>query len=157
MPPDVAEYAQRFEQFPATQGQGSESERLRKLFDLFWEFQMHASPEYATFVGYPASTTAGPTSRRSRSSSAAGSARSSRRPWRRSTARSSTPAEQVNYDLALRHVREGIEGERFHGEYLLISQVGGPQQGIPQLLSIMPGRSVKDYENIIARMRGVPG
>ncbi len=53
VPPDVAEYAQRFEQFPATQGQGSESERLRKLFDLFWDFQMHSSPEYATFVGYP--------------------------------------------------------------------------------------------------------
>ena len=51
VPPDVAEYARTFERFPATKGQGSESERLRKLFDLFWEFQMHASPEYATFVG----------------------------------------------------------------------------------------------------------
>ena len=26
---------------------------MRKLFDLFWEFQMHSSPEYATYVGYP--------------------------------------------------------------------------------------------------------
>ena len=53
VPPDVAEYARTFERFPATKGQGSESERLRKLFDLFWDFQMHASPEYATYVGFP--------------------------------------------------------------------------------------------------------
>src|SRR5262249_36152161 len=37
VPPDVVEYGKRFEQFSATRGQGSESERLRKLFDLYWE------------------------------------------------------------------------------------------------------------------------
>ena len=79
VPPDVAEYARTFERFPATKGQGSESERLHKLFDLFWEFQMHASPEYATFVGYPGLNTAGPTSLPNRSSSAGASIRRSRR------------------------------------------------------------------------------
>jgi uncharacterized protein (DUF885 family) len=156
VPPDVAEYGKRFEQFPATKGQGSESERLKKLFDLFWELQMHSSPEYATYVGYP-----GLNDRWSDNSPESvefgrrlnhlieGALASIDRAQL-------TPAEQVNYDLALRHVREGIESEPFHGEYLQISQVGGPQQGIPQLLAIMPGRSVKDYEDILARMRGVP-
>ena len=51
--PDLVEYARRFEQFPASRGQGSESERLRKLFDLSWEYVMHSSPEFATYVGYP--------------------------------------------------------------------------------------------------------
>jgi uncharacterized protein (DUF885 family) len=157
VPPDVAAYAQRFEQFPATRGQGSESERLKKLFDLFWEFQMHASPESATFVGYPGlndrwsdfSPESIEFGRRLNHTLEAAMT---------SIGRSQlTPAEQVNYDLGLRHIREGIEGEPFHGEYLLINQVGGPQQGIPQLLSIMPGRNVKDYEDIIARLRGVPG
>ena len=51
--PDLLEYARKFEQFPATKGQGSESERLQKLFDLSWDFVMHASPEFATYIGYP--------------------------------------------------------------------------------------------------------
>ncbi|HEY2292702.1 MAG TPA: DUF885 domain-containing protein [Thermoanaerobaculia bacterium] len=156
VPPDVAEYGKRFEQFSATRGQGSESERLRKLFDLFWEYQMHASPEYATYVGYP-----GLDDRWSDSSpESIGFGR--RLTHTIGVALASidraqlTPAEQVNYDLALRHVREGIEGEPFHGEYMQVTQLGGPQQGIPQLLSIMPAGDVKAYENILARMRGVP-
>jgi uncharacterized protein (DUF885 family) len=156
VPPDVVEYGHAFEKFPATKGQGSESERLRKLFDLFWEFQMHAAPEYATYVGYP-----GLDDRWSDQSQA--SLDFGRRMDRVTQAalasidRSKlTATEQINYDLAVHHNEEAIEGERFHGEYLQISQLGGPQQGAVQLLSIMPGRNVKDYENIIARMRGVP-
>ncbi len=156
VPPDVVEYGKKLEQFPATQGQGSESERLKKLFDLLWELQMHASPEYATYVGYPGLndrwSDLSPESigfgRRLNTIIEGDLASIDRAKL--------TPAEQVNYDLSLRHVREGIEGEPFHGEYLLINQVGGPQQGIPALFSIMPGRSVKDYEDIIARLRGVP-
>jgi uncharacterized protein (DUF885 family) len=156
VPPDVLEYGHTFEKFPATQGQGSESERLRKLFDLFWDFQMHASPEYATYVGYP-----GLDDRWSDSSQASlDFGRHMDRVIQAALAsidRSKlTATEQVNYDLAVHHSEESIEGERFHGEYLQISQLGGPQQGAVQLLSIMPGRNVKDYENIIARMRGVP-
>jgi len=157
VPPDVAAYGKRLEQFPATQGQGSESERLKKLFDLLWEFQMHASPEYATFIGYP-----GLNDRWSDLSPE--SIEFGRRIGHvvegalASIDRAKlTPAEQVSYDLGLRHVREAIEGETFHGEYLVINQVGGPQQGIPQLLTIMPGRNLKDYEDILSRLRGVPG
>jgi uncharacterized protein (DUF885 family) len=156
VPPDVAEYGHKFEQFPATQGQGSESERLRKLFDLFWDFQMHASPEYATYVGYPGLddrwSDLSPESiefgRHLDTVTQAALASIDRSQL--------NPAEQVNYDLAVHHVEESIEGEKFHGEYLQISQLGGPQQGAVQLLSIMPGRNVKDYENITTRLRGVP-
>jgi uncharacterized protein (DUF885 family) len=156
VPPDVAEIGQKFQQFPATQGQGSESERLRKLFDLFWDYQMHASPEYATYVGYP-----GLDDRWSDQSPESIEFGRHLDPILHAALASIdrsqlTPSEQVNYDLAVHHVEEAIEGEKFHGEYLQISQLGGPQQGAVQLLSIMPGRSVKDYENIITRMRGVP-
>ena len=156
VPPDVVEYAHRIEQIQASKGQGSESERLQKLFDLIWEFQMHAAPEYATFVGYP-----GLDDRWSDSSP------ESIEFGRRFSHTLLTvvdsidraqlkPAEQVNYDLLRRGIEQGIEGERFHGEYLAINQVGGVQQGVPQLLSVMPANSVKGYENIIARLRGVP-
>jgi uncharacterized protein (DUF885 family) len=156
VPPDVAAYAQKFDQFPATKGQGSESERLQKLFDLFWDLQMHASPEFATYVGYPGLND------RWSDSSPESIAFGRQLSHKILVAIDSIdraqlkPAEQVNYDLAHHHVDEGIEGEKFHGEYLQISQLGGVQQGIPQLLSVMPAGNVKDYENIIARLRGIP-
>ena len=154
--PDLVEYAHRFEQFPATQGQGSESVRLQKLFDLSWEYVMHASPEFATLVGYP-----GLNDRWSDSSFESIEFGRALDPKilkaLDSIDRSKlTPAEQVNYDLAHRRVERGMEGQKFHGEYLQINQVGGPQQGIPQLLSVMPANNVKDYENVIARLKGIP-
>jgi uncharacterized protein (DUF885 family) len=156
MAPDLVEYAKKFEQFPATQGQGSESVRLQKLFDLSWDFTMHSSPEFATFVGYP-----GLNDRWSDSSFEAIEFQRSLAPKLLkaldSIDRSKlTPAEQVNYDLAHRRLVQGLEGLKFHGEYMQINQLGGPQQEIPQLLEFMPTQNVKDYENIIARLRGIP-
>jgi uncharacterized protein (DUF885 family) len=154
--PDLVEYVRKFEQFPATKGQGSESERLQKLFDLSWDYLMHASPEFATFVGYP-----GLNDRWSDASfeSIEFGRATSRKVLEAllSVDRAQLePAEQVNYDLARRRLERGIEGDRFHGEYLPVTQVGGVQQGIPQVLAVMPARSVEDYENILARLRALP-
>src|SRR5580693_8013899 len=52
VPPDLAESARQVEQFPATRGEGSESARLKRFFNLFWQVQMRASPELATYIGY---------------------------------------------------------------------------------------------------------
>jgi uncharacterized protein (DUF885 family) len=117
VPPDVVEYGHRFETFPATKGQGSESERLRKLFDLFWDFQMHASPEYASYVGYP-----GLDDRWSDLSQESIDFGRHLDPVVQAALASIdrsrlNPAEQVNYDLAVHHNEEAIEGEKFHGEY----------------------------------------
>ncbi len=154
--PDLVEFARKFEQFPATKGQGSESERLQKLFDLAWDYIMHSSPEFATSIGYP-----GLNDRWSDSSFEAiefGRATSHKmREALLSIDRAQLkPSEQVNYDLARRRIEQDIEGERFHGEYMVITQVGGVHQGIPQLLSYTPARNVKDYEDLLSRLRGIP-
>ena len=158
VPPDVAEYARKFEQFPATKGQGSESERLARLFDLGWDFIMHASPEFATYTGYRSADLNDRWSDSSFESIEFGRAVNRKiREALLSIDRSKlTPAEQVNYDLARRRFEQQIEGDRFHGEYLAVSQVSGIQQGIPQLLALMPAGSLHDYENILSRLRGVP-
>ncbi len=154
--PELVEYAKKFEQFPATKGQGSESERLQKLFDLSWDYVMHSSPEFATFIGYP-----GLNDRWSDSSfESIEFGRATSRKIREallSVDRSQLkPSEHVNYDLARRRLERGIEGDRFRGEYLAVNQVGGVQQWIPQVLAVMPARNVEDYENILARLRGLP-
>jgi len=154
--PRLEEYARKFEQFPATKGQGSESERLQKIFDLTWEYYIQSSPEFATFLGIPGLNDKWSDS--SFESIEFGRATSKKiLAALESVDRAKLKtAEQVNFDLAVRRLKSGIEGTRFPGEYLAVNQVGGVQQGIPQLLAVMPTGSVKDYENIIARLRGIP-
>jgi len=67
-----------------------------------------------------------------------------------------SPADRLNYDLFRRGLEEQIEGARFKDEYFTITQLGGVQQDVGQLLPQMPTTSVQDYENILARLNGVP-
>jgi uncharacterized protein (DUF885 family) len=156
VPQDLAESARQIQQLPATRGQGSESERLKRFFDLYWRTRMLEGPELATYVGYPglddrlgdiSPETIEIAKRIARDERAALAAIDRAR---------LTPAEQVNYDLALWRVEQGIEGERFHAEYMLVHQLSGIQQDLPGLLASMPTRSVQDYENRLARLRQVP-
>jgi uncharacterized protein (DUF885 family) len=156
VPPDVAEYAGKFEQFPATRGQGSESERLAKLFDLTWEYVMHRSPEFATYLGYPGLNGRWSDSSFESIAFARATTRKSLEALLSVDRTKITPAEQVSYDLARRRLEQQIEGDRFPDEYLAVNPMYGIQQSIPQLLSIMPAGSVQDYEDILSRLRGLP-
>src|SRR5205807_1684 len=57
--------------------------------------------------------------------------------------------DRLNYDLFRRRLEEQIEGNRFKDEYLAITQLGGVQQDVGQLLAQMPTTSVQDYDNIL--------
>ncbi|HEY4573969.1 MAG TPA: DUF885 family protein, partial [Thermoanaerobaculia bacterium] len=155
VPQDLAESARQIQQIPATRGQGSESERLQRFFDLFWRTRMLGGPELATYVGYPglddrlgdlSPETIELGKRLARDERAALASIDRAR---------LTPSEQVNYDLALWRVEQGIEGERFHAEYMLVHQLSGIQQDLPGLLASMPTRSVQDWENRLSRLRQV--
>jgi uncharacterized protein (DUF885 family) len=153
---DLVEFARKFEQFPATKGQGSESERLQRYFELGDEYSMHSSPEIATYSGYP-----GLNDRWTDSSLEAIE-------FRRAMSRKSlaallsidraqlTPSEQVSFDLSRRRLERAIEAERFGGIYLAVSQVGGVQQSIPAVLGAVRPRNVEDYEDLLTRLRAIP-
>ena len=156
VPPDLAESASQLERFPATRGQGTESERLRRFFDLYWLTQMRQSPEYATYIGYPgfddrlsdlSPETLALHRRIARQELAALSSIDRSR---------LTPAEQVHYDLALWNLQQALEGEAFPGRYLLVNQMNGIHQGNVLLLASMPDRTVQDFENRLARLRAFP-
>jgi len=155
-PPDLAESARLIEQFPATRGQGTQSERLKRFFDLYWLTKLRAAPEFATYVG------AAGFDDRLGDLSPETLALGRRIPHLELAAISSiersqlAPAEQVSYDLALRRIRQAIEGEQFPAEYLLIDQMGGIHQELIELLPAMPARTLHDYENMLARLRAYP-
>jgi uncharacterized protein (DUF885 family) len=139
-------------------GRGSqpESVRLEALFDAYWDFQIADSPELATSIGVPgynarwADQSAEAFERRVKLAAQIVAAAESIDRERL------TAAEQVNYDLFLRRVRLENEGSRFPGELMPISQLGGVQQYVADLLSTTPVHTVADYEDLLARLHGLP-
>jgi uncharacterized protein (DUF885 family) len=131
-------------------------ERLQDLFKLNWDYSMRESPETATEVGYP-----GQNDRWSDQSleAIARRERELQGPLKvlNSIDRAKlTAADQLNYDLFRKGVEDSIEGTRFKGEYLAINQMGGIQQGAAETLEIAPRRTVKDYQDMIARLNALP-
>ncbi|MDB6121262.1 MAG: hypothetical protein JWQ71_255 [Pedosphaera sp.] len=149
-------FEQRYQALIENKSHQTETERLRELFNVKWDYNMREYPEWATYVGYP-----GQNDRWSDNSleTIERHKRELQTPLKvvKSIDRSKlNPTEQLSYDLFKKQLERGIEGHRFKSEYLAINQLGGVQQDVPQMFEIMPHRSVKDYEDIIARFKGVP-
>src|SRR6058998_1447520 len=134
----------------------SDSARLGEVFRVNWEYLMTEYPEYATYVGYP-----GQNARWTDNSLQAIERRKRELEEPLAVVKSVrrdrlSPPDRLNYDLFRRGLEERIEGTRFKDEYLAITQLGGVQQDVGQLLAQMPTTSVGDYENMLARLNGVP-
>jgi uncharacterized protein (DUF885 family) len=133
-----------------------DAQRLHELFKLNWDYAMHENPEWATEVGYP-----GLNDRWSDSSLEAieRRKREARAPLKviASIDRVKlSEADKLNFDLFKRNTEEAVEGTRFKGEYLAISQLGGIHQGAAQIFEIAPRAKIKDFEDMIARLNLLP-
>ncbi len=67
-----------------------------------------------------------------------------------------SPIAQLNYDLFLRNASSRVEEERFHGEYLPINTRYGPYSEIAEVVRLTPLAKVKDYEDLVKRLRAFP-
>jgi uncharacterized protein (DUF885 family) len=147
-------YSQRFAALATAPGL-TDSARLHRLFDLDWEYTNVVYPENATYSGYPGQNArwtdlSVPAIQRRRADfsselkviSAIDRARLN-------------PTDQLSYDIFKRGVGEFIEGTRFPGDLFQISQLGGPQTAA-STISSMPAQTVKDYADMIARLRALP-
>ncbi len=133
----------------------SDSARLHQLFDLDWEYNNTVYPEFATYTGYP-----GQNDRWTDLSVAAINRRranvKSELAIVRAIDRSRlNAADQLSYDIFKRRVDEAIEGQRFPDDLIQITQRDGPQYAASTIGS-MPASNVKDYTDIVARLRALP-
>ena len=155
-PPSGRSFHDRYAELVGNPRKLSDSTRLHDLFRLNWQYVMTEFPEFATYVGY-----AGQNARWTDNSLQAIERRKREleeplavvKAIRRDRL---SPTDRLNYDLFRRGLEETIAGARFKDEYLAITQLGGVQQDVGQLLAQMPTTGVQDYENIVARLNGVP-
>ena len=129
--------------------------RLHALFALDWEHVNLEIPELATGVGFP-----GQNGRWTDQSVAAIERRKQELQLPLAVITSIdrgalSSADQLNYDLFAKGCRDAVEGARFPSEYLAISPRGGPQ-GLSETLAQNPTATVADYEDILARLNGIP-
>ncbi|MEE8138740.1 MAG: DUF885 domain-containing protein [Thermoanaerobaculia bacterium] len=134
----------------------SESERLQAYIDLYFDWAMLEHPEFATYIGHPTGHD------RWTDNSLEAIARREADTVRALEVLSAIvrsrleDEERLNYDLLMEDLEEEVEGHRFPGELLALNQMSGVQQNVAQMLAMMPAGKVKQYEDILARLRGVP-
>ena len=133
-----------------------DSTRLYHLFDLDYEYNMATYPEWATWEG-----------RYERNGEWTDNSMPARRRRDRemewtmkvieSIDRAKLPAgERINYDLYRKSTERGLVGRKSPDRFVVVTQLGGPHQSVVRLFGVMPQKSVKDYEDILARMARVP-
>jgi uncharacterized protein (DUF885 family) len=140
----------------ASRGREPEGVRLHRLFDAAWRYALVEYPELATYVGEP-----GQNHRWTDLSLASIERRKAEleipaRVLATIERARLSPADQDHFDLFARATAEALEGRRFPSELLPVSQMQGIQQSVAQLLAMMPASRESDYEDILARLDGVP-
>lgn len=148
------DYQRRFSAL-ASANAGSDSTRFHRLLDLDWEYANVTFPEYATYTGYP-----GQNDRWTDLSLPAIRAQRAMVRTELNTLRGIdrahlTAPDQLSYDIMKRGFEESLEGQRFPGDLMPVDQRNGPQY-LASTLESSPQATVKDYENILTRLRTLP-
>ena len=139
----------------AQQSATTDSARLHQLFAQDWANTMRELPEYATAVGYP-----GQNARWTDNSPEAIERRKRHVTEILTTLRGIdrgklNPGDQLSYDLFRRDYTAAQEEDRFPGVLMPINQLAGIQHTVPSTIAQMPASTVREYEDILARLRGV--
>ena len=128
---------------------------LNHLYEDYWEFILHESPTYATYLGDHRyddrldDVSAEAYHRRiDRLKKYLDQLKSLRRPVGQ--------ADRLNYDLFQRELALQIEGAKYEPYLTPISQQTGPHIDLPQLITYHPYKTRQDYDNYTSRLRQFP-
>ena len=116
----------------------SGEQRLERYYQLSHDLSMLENPGFATYKGDPRGqnrlsdlSETGIERRRQADRDSLALIRSIDRA-------SLSETEKVNYDLLLDDLERDVQSQRFPSQYLPMNQMGGPQQSLARLLSMMP-------------------
>lgn len=156
-PPSLAELDRRFRDLEGpSRGRMTDSARLRMLSDLYFEWQVTESPEFATYIGH-----AGHDHRWS-DLSATAVARRKREAGRtlsvlKTIARERlSPADRLTYDLLAHEGRIAVDQTRFPVDLIQLTALSGIQRDIPDVISLMSVTRPEDATALFGRLETFP-
>jgi uncharacterized protein (DUF885 family) len=134
----------------------SQSQRLQSLLDEQWEYEMRIHPEWATALGDNRYN-----DRLDDESAEAVQAEldQSRKFLVRFQAIDPSGLSQqdaLSRALMIRELRLDLEGAKFKNWEMPVNQRGGPHLDFPDLITITPFNTLKDYESYISRLLQMP-
>jgi uncharacterized protein (DUF885 family) len=150
----TSDYPRRFAALAIAPGL-SDSAEFHQLLDLDWEYTNITFPEYATFTGYPGQNDRWTDLSLQSMRAQRAMVRTELNAVRAINRGRLNPADQLSYDIFKRGLEESLEGQRFPGDLMPVDQRNGPQY-LASTLESSPQATVKDYENILARLRTLP-
>ncbi len=139
-------------------GKNAEDEKFKAIYEKHWAQNMERYPEWSTWVNWKD----GIYNDRWSDNSKAGIEKNKQvvleqRAELDAIDRDDLSDEgKLNFDLYKERMDYQIEGFQFPDEYMPITQLGGMQQSIPQLLNRMPKRHLRDYNNLLSRFKKIP-
>ncbi len=134
----------------------SDGERLNRLLGVYWDWLMAEYPESATYVGYPGHNHRWTDLSREAIERRRAAARLPLLVLDAIDRSRLSDRDRVNFDLFLKDVKQQVEGLRFRSEFMPINQMQGVQQDVARLMTMMPQAFPRHYEDMIARLEGVP-
>jgi uncharacterized protein (DUF885 family) len=141
--------------FPAP-AVGASTAALYELFNSYWEWRLAQEPELATSVGRSEYNDRW----RDWSKAARDRARAARQEFLQQLlyvgSGNLTPADRLSAHLLEWELRSALDGEQYQNLVRRVSQMDGGHSQVFNVVGQMPARTVKDYENIIARLRALP-
>ena len=141
--------------FPAP-AVGVSSAGLHQTFANYWEWRLAESPDLATRVGRIEHNDRW----RDWSKAARDRARAARQEFLRQVQYVSpgnmTASEHLSADLLEYELRTALETEEYLDLVGRVSQVDGLHNQVFTIIDQMPAQTVRDYENIVARLRALP-
>jgi uncharacterized protein (DUF885 family) len=156
-PPSLAELDRRFRQLEGpSRGRTTDSARLRMLSELYFEWQVTESPEFATYIGHPGHD------HRWSDLSATAIERRKREAGRtlavlKTIARQRlSPADRLTYDLLTYEGRVAINQTRFPVELIQVTALSGIQRDIPDAISLMAIARPEDATGLFGRLETFP-
>ena len=148
----LSDYQARLDLVTEENGYARQDERLAALMDLVYDYQMTQYPEAATWLGYDGQndrwTDYSPEAIEQRN-------RDSRTLLKAvETISVDSLGESAILDFQLFHkdLSANVAAQAFPDELMPINQMGGVQQDLAQMISLMPSRKLTDYRDIIARL-----
>jgi uncharacterized protein (DUF885 family) len=142
------------ERFPA-RGVGASEESLHSTFGTYWEWKVATQPELATRFGRSDFNDRW----RDLSKRGRDRVRERRKEFLQEmvyiASGNLTDADRLSASLLQWELRNDLEMEAYRNLVSGVSQQGGFHSDVFSVLDQMPARTVRDYENIIARLNGV--
>ena len=134
----------------------SRRQQLLSLFDEEWEYRLRTRPEWATAIGDKRYN-----DRLSDESPSFFQSDIEEKQKFLARCEAIDPSglphqDRLSHELMIRDLRLEIEGAKFKPWEMPVNQIGGPHLHLPDLVTLTPFDTVKDYDNYVARLNQVP-